>query len=244
VTGDPALSVVVPAFDEGDRILDTVKRLRSELAGVAGGCEIIVVDDGSGDDTTARARDAGADKVLVHARNRGKGAAVRTGVLGSSGRIVVFTDADLAYSPDQVRALVEAVEAGSDVVIGCRSHPDSEAVVAASRLRALGSRMINLITRLVLRGRYGDTQSGIKGFRGEVARSVFERTRLDRMGFDIEVLVIAERDGLQITEVPVRVVNSTRSSVHIVRDGVGLVRDVMRVRWWAWRGEYDRRPRQ
>jgi glycosyltransferase involved in cell wall biosynthesis len=236
--------VVVPAYNEGDRILDTVKSLRSELADLEGGCEIIVVDDGSSDDTVARAREAPADRVLGHGRNRGKGAAVRTGVLGSEGEVVVFTDADLAYSTDQVIVVLEAVEAGADVVIGCRSHPDSETVVAASRLRSVGSRIINLVTHLVLRGRYGDTQSGLKGFRGDTGRSIFGRTRLDRMGFDIEVLVVAERDGLRVREVPVRVVNSTRSSVHVVRDGLALVRDVLRVRWWATRGVYDRRPTQ
>jgi dolichyl-phosphate beta-glucosyltransferase len=242
VSEPPRVSVVVPAFNEAERIAGTVVELRKELDQLTGGVEIVVVDDGSTDDTAARARAAGADRVLTHPHNRGKGAAVRTGVLASRGRTVVFTDADLAYSTEQLPGLVAAIEAGNDVVIGSRTHPESETVVRASRLRAFGSRFINIVTRSMLHGRYGDTQSGFKGFDGDVARSIFARTRLDGMGFDIEVLRIVELDHLRLREIPVRVANSPTSSVHVVSDGVRLLADLGRVWWWARRGDYDRAP--
>jgi len=121
------LSVVVPAYAEADDIGATIARLRDELGGLDGGLEIVVVDDGSPDDTAAAARASGADQVIEQRPNRGKGAAVRAGVLAATGRTVAFTDADLSYSPDQLRVLLEQVEAGWDVVVGSRRHPEAEA---------------------------------------------------------------------------------------------------------------------
>jgi dolichyl-phosphate beta-glucosyltransferase len=235
----PRLSVVVPAFREEGRIGDAVGRIRSALAELGEDLEIVVVDDGSGDGTAAEADAAGADVVVVQPTNRGKGAAVRAGVLVASGRTVAFTDADLAYAPEQLQGLLEQVEAGWDVVVGSRRHDQTTTLVKARRLREIGGRVINFFTHAVLLGAYRDTQCGLKAFRADAARAIFERSRVDGFGFDVEVFVVAERNGMAVTEVPVTVENSTRSSVKVVRDASRLVADLFRIRRWAREGRYQ-----
>jgi glycosyltransferase involved in cell wall biosynthesis len=239
--GSARLSVVVPAFREASRIGPTVAELRRALDVVDayGGVEIVVVDDGSDDGTAEAAEAAGADVVVRHDRNRGKGAAVRTGVLAARGRTVVFTDADLAYSPDQIPGLVTLVEDGWDVVVGSRRHTDTTTLVRARRLREVGGRAINVLTRAVLLGRYRDTQCGLKAFRSDTAALIFAKTRVDGFAFDVEVFHLVERYHLSLTEVPVTITNSGRSSVNVARDALGLVRDLFRVRQWAAEGRYD-----
>jgi len=233
------LSVVVPAYREEGRIGSAIERIRAALAPLDGDVEVVVVDDGSGDGTAAEAEAAGADRVVVQPVNRGKGAAVRAGVLAASGRTVAFTDADLAYAPEQLLGLLEQVEAGWDVVVGSRRHELTQTLVRAGRLREVGGRVINSLTHAVLLGAYRDTQCGLKAFRADAARTIFERSRVDGFGFDVEVFVVAERNAMAVTEVPVRVENSTRSTVHVVRDASRLVADLFRVRRWAREGHYQ-----
>jgi dolichyl-phosphate beta-glucosyltransferase len=239
--GSVRLSVVVPAYLEQGRISSTVDRLRADLDKVArdGGLEIVVVDDGSTDATAAEARAAGADQVVSHDVNRGKGAAVRSGALVAQGRTIVFTDADLAYAPDQIVGLLEEVEAGWDVVVGSRRHTDTTTLVRARRIREVGGRAINLLTRAVLLGQYRDTQCGLKAFRSDVAKLIFRHSRIDGFAFDVEVFYLVEEYHASLTEVPVRVENSERSTVHVVRDAARLVRDLFRIRRWALQGRYD-----
>lgn len=237
--GELRLSVVIPAFEEAPRIAAAVEQVRDALADVGGGVEIVVVDDGSSDGTADVAKAAGADTVVVLPANRGKGAAVRAGVLAARGRTVAFTDADLAYSPDQLLGLLEEVEHGWDVVVGSRHHRASTTVVPTTRLRRLGSDVINWSTSMVVLGAYRDTQAGLKAFRSDAARAIFSRSTVDRFGFDVEVFVVAERNGLSVREVPVRVVNSTRSSVRVARDAGLLLRDLFRIRRYAREGRYQ-----
>lgn len=240
--GDHRLTVVVPAYREADRIAGTVERIRTELAPVAptGELEVIVVDDGSGDDTAARARAAGADQVVVLPANRGKGAAVRAGMLAANGGTVAFTDADLSYSPRQIADLLAEVEAGWDLVVGSRVHTQTATLVKARRVRELGGRIINLCTHAVLLGAHRDTQCGLKAMRSDVARSLFSRSHIDGFAFDVELFHLAERDGLSVKEVPVEVANAERSSVRVVRDGMALVRDLARIVRGGRAGWYDR----
>jgi dolichyl-phosphate beta-glucosyltransferase len=239
--GTHRLSVVVPAFGEGERIADSIGRLRAALDKIDqdGGVEIVVVDDGSSDDTRERATEAGADQVLRHPQNRGKGAAVRTGVLAARGSTIAFTDADLAYSPDQIVGLLQKIEAGWDVVTGSRRHTDTTTLVRARRVREIGGRAINALTRAVLLGQYRDTQCGLKAFRADVARLIFAHTRIDGFAFDVEVFFLVEQYHLSLAEVPVRVENSSRSTVRVLRDALRLVRDLFRIRGWAHHGAYD-----
>jgi glycosyltransferase involved in cell wall biosynthesis len=240
------LSVIIPAYQESDRIGDTIRRLRKDLADVSidGGLEIVVVDDGSSDLTAFEADGAGADQVIVHAANLGKGAAVRSGVLAAHGRTVAFTDADLSYSPDHLLDLLEQVESGWDVVVGSRRHDDTTTLVQARRLREIGGRGINLLTGLVLLGRYRDTQCGLKAFRSDMAQLIFGHSRVDGFAFDVEIFHLIEAYHLSLAEVPVRVQNSSRSTVHVVRDALRMVRDLFAVRWWAAHGRYDLEPNE
>ncbi|MBS1839110.1 MAG: glycosyltransferase [Actinobacteria bacterium] len=235
------LSVVVPAYREADRIAGTVARIRADLAVVAadGGLQVVVVDDGSDDDTADRAEAAGADLVLRQHPNRGKGAAVRAGVLAADGRAVAFTDADLSYSPAQLVGFLEQIESGWDVAVGSRQHEATMTVVRAGRLREVGGRIINVLTGIVLLGRYRDTQCGLKAMRSDVGRLLFSRSRIDGFAFDVELFHLVERYRLTLTEVPVEVINSSRSTVNVARDAVRLVRDLFRVRAFARLGVYE-----
>lgn len=239
--GAVRLSLVIPAFGEEGRIAATVGRIRDELGPLvgAGELEIVIVDDGSADETAAEARAAGADQVLVQPENRGKGAAVRAGMLAARGRTLAFTDADLAYAPAQVARLLAEVEDGWDVVVGNRHHAETTTVVEATMLRAMGHRVINAATRAVLAGGYGDTQCGLKAFRSDVGQLLFGRAQVDGFAFDIELLVMVERFGLSLTEVPVQVENSELSTVKVARDSARLLADLARLRVRVDRGTYD-----
>ncbi|MEZ5378197.1 MAG: glycosyltransferase [Acidimicrobiales bacterium] len=239
--GEVRLSVVVPAYNEGHRIADTVNELRSTIGVEVGDdLEILVVDDGSPDDTAEQARAAGATVVVLDP-NQGKGAAVRAGMMAATGRSRVFTDADLAYPPSAVLDIMNELESGWDIVVGSRQHEETTTLVRARRIRQLGGRVINAITHLVLLGHFRDTQCGIKGFRSDVAQSMFRRCRIDRFGFDVELFCIAELDGRSLHEIPVSVRNTETSSVRLVRDTVLLTIDLIRIRRWAGEGVY-RRP--
>lgn len=239
--GRVRLSVVVPAFGEADRIANSVQRIRSALAQVdnEGGLQIVVVDDGSLDDTAAEAERAGADLVLKQKVNAGKGAAVRAGVLAASGRVVAFTDADLSYAPEQILLLLDGVEQGWDVVVGSRQHVDTQTVVKAGRLREVGGRIINVLTGLVLLGRYRDTQCGLKAMRADVGRLIFSQAKIDGFAFDVEVFALVERYRLTLHEIPVEVENSERSTVSVARDAFRLVRDLFRIRRLGRLGQYE-----
>ncbi|MEO1063107.1 MAG: glycosyltransferase [Actinomycetota bacterium] len=239
LSGDVRVSVVVPVYREPDRIAPNLRRLRESLTGPLGPIEIVAVDDGSGDETPDQARAGGADVVLVQPGNRGKGAAVRRGMLAATGRSVLFTDADLAYPPEQLVELVERLEAGCDVVVGNRRHPDALLRQGPPRIRELGSLVFNLVTHAVLLGHYRDTQCGLKGFRRDVARSIFSRTTIDGFAFDVEVLHIVEKDHLTLLEVPVVLDDDEASTISVLPVALRMVRDVVRVRRRSSAGRYD-----
>jgi glycosyltransferase involved in cell wall biosynthesis len=236
-------SVVVPAYHEEARIAGTVARLRAALEPIArdGGVEIVVVDDGSMDGTAEAARHAGADSVIVLQQNTGKGAAVRAGVAAATGRTIAFTDADLSYPPNQLLRLLEAVEAGTPVVVGSRLHPDAATVVRTSALRQLTGKVFNAVTAmLLLHGRRRDTQCGLKAFRSDAARLLFSHGRIDGFAFDVELFVLADRFGLEVVEVPVTLANTSSSTVRVAPATVDMLRDLARIRRNAARGVYDR----
>lgn len=239
--GDRRLSVVIPAFKAEPYIAATLAALRAALEPVvgAGEFEIVVVDDGSPDGTADAAAAAGADKVVRQPVNRGKGAAVRAGVLAARGRTVAFTDADLAYEPALLLRLLDEVESGWDVVVGSRRHVETVTLVRARRLRALTGRVFNLISLAVLLGAYRDTQCGLKAFRSDAARRIFGVARIDRFAFDVEVFHLAERYRLALTEIPVTLEDPGGSSVRVGPDSLRMLWDLLRIRRLAGQGAYD-----
>jgi putative flippase GtrA len=239
--GDRRLTVVVPALQEAAQIGATLAAIRSATVEVDrhGGVEVVVVDDGSTDGTADAALAGGADQVVVLPENRGKGAAIRAGVAVARGRTIAFTDADLAYSPDQLLTVLAEVEAGWDVAVGSRRHPDTVKVDGAGSLRVLGSRAVNLLAMAVLLSHPHDTQCGLKAFRSDVAQALFALGRVDRFAFDIELLHLVERHELSLAEVPVRLEAGERSTVRLVRDTARLVRDLWRIRHWSATGAYE-----
>ncbi len=238
LAGPIEVSVVVPVVDDAERIATNLTRLRTELGPLVGPLEIVVVDDGSSDGTAAAAA-GGADVVVRHETNRGKGAAVRTGMLSARGRNVVFTDADLAYPPAQLARLVRALDDGADVVVGNRRHPSTDLRRRPPRVRELGSVVFNLFTHLVLLGQYRDTQCGLKGMRRDVARLVFSRSTVDGFAFDVEVLHLVERDRLSLVEVPVVLEDHEVSTISVVPVALDMVAEVLRVRRQGSHGRYD-----
>lgn len=242
-SGSIRLSVVIPAYRESDRIATTVEAVASALAdlgpdGAEAAYEVIVVDDGSFDGTPDRALAAGADQVIVLPQNKGKGAAVRAGMLASRGRVAAFCDADLAYHPSHLLTLLAEVEAGYDAVIGNRRLTTSSGS-STSGLRAVGSKVVNRLAAAVLLAAPLDTQCGLKAFRGDVARRLFSHTRIDGFAFDIEVLHLIERSDWTLGQIPVDLSDTGDRSTVRLADVASLVRDLAKVRYWSGRGVYD-----
>jgi dolichyl-phosphate beta-glucosyltransferase len=236
----PGVSVVVPAFGEAARIASTINELRETLGSLDGdGLEVVVVDDGSHDETAKVASQAGADKVVRFPANRGKGAAVRAGLLAAHGRVLAFTDADLSYPPAQLSRLVQEVNSGWDMVVGSRRHIETRTLVRAGRLREVAGRVFNTATRLVLDGKYGDTQCGLKAFAREPGQRLAAHGRIDGFAFDVELFMLAERFGLRVREVPVELRNAEGSTVRMASDPVKMLRDLLRLRRWSRNGTYD-----
>ncbi len=228
------LSVVVPAFDEADRLPPTLRRLQDWLDAQGEDYEVIVVDDGSRDGTVevARAVAAGWPQLTVQALgvNAGKGAAVRAGMLRARGDLRLFTDADLSAPIEELPRLRERIGSRCQVAIGSRAVDRSLVAVHQPWLRELMGRANNLLVRGLLIPGIRDTQCGFKLFTAEAAVTCFAPLRTQRFGFDLEVLLRARRAGWTIAEVPVRWSHVEASRVHPVRDSTRMIIDLLRLR--------------
>lgn len=230
------LTIIVPAYNEAHRLAEGMKRFEAAVAAGAVDVqqtELVVVDDGSTDQTAAEAEKLLAPlphhRVISHPHNRGKGAAVRTGVTLALGTYTAYMDADMAIDPQAIPLLLDGLDT-NDVAIGSRALPDSM-VESTYALRALMGRMFN---RLVTTGTglsLLDTQCGFKAFRTPAARLLFHLVRIDRFAFDVEVLARARRLGLRIIEVPVHWKHVPGSTVHPLHDSVTMLTDVYRSRF-------------
>ena len=228
------LSVVVPAFNEERRIGPTLERIAAYLAAQPYAAEVIVVDDGSTDLTVPRAeaalRGGPPFRILSRAVNRGKGAAVRDGVLAAAGEFILYSDADLSTPVEQVETFWPEVDAGADVVIGSRAMPGSDIRVRQAVVRETMGKVFNLLVRfLVMRG-YRDTQCGFKLLRAAAAKDVFSRLRIEGFSFDVEVLWLCRKLGYRVRQVPVCWRNSPESRVRLIRGSLEMLRDLWRIR--------------
>lgn len=236
------LTVVVPAFEEGGRIREPLQRIAEHLVSRAHAAEIVVVDDGSRDATREAVREVAAalavpTRLLGYDRNRGKGHALAVGFAAARGRRILFTDADLSTPIDELERLLAPLDAGADVVIGSRKNAAAQVLEHQPWLRETLGRGFTLLVNLTLT-RASDVTCGFKLFRSETGRDLFSRIRILEWGFDAEILFLAQRRGARVEEVGVRWEDREGTKVRLLRDVVGSLLGLARIRWNALRGVY------
>jgi dolichyl-phosphate beta-glucosyltransferase len=239
----PENSIIIPSYNEERRLPETLERVAAYARASGREMEILVVDDGSTDRTAAVAESFRGKfpvlRVISNGVNRGKGYSVRRGMLEARGGIVLFTDADLSAPIEEADKLFTALET-YDVAIGSRALDRRLISVHQSRFREFAGIIFNTIVRLCLRLPFVDTQCGFKAFRREPCRIVFEQQRIERFGFDPELLYLARHHGLRAVEIPVRWGHSPATKVSMFRDSLQMFLDVLIIRWNAITGRYPR----
>jgi dolichyl-phosphate beta-glucosyltransferase len=246
----PDFSIIIPAYNEETRLPRTLTRIRDYLA--AKGVphkrfEILIVDDGSSDGTVRVAeewaRAMPSVRLVLNGENRGKGFSVRHGMLEARGRIAMFTDADLSSPIEESEKLLAAIAAGNEVAIGSRALDRSLITLHQSRLRELAGMIFNGFVRVLVGLPFCDTQCGFKAFIRESSRIVFEQQRIERFGFDPEILFLAKQHGLRTAEVAVRWAHDPATKVHMFRDSLMMFFDLARIRLNWLLGRYPKRSR-
>jgi dolichyl-phosphate beta-glucosyltransferase len=233
------LSLVIPAYNEAERIAATLEKAGDYLSRQPYSWEVVVVDDGSADDTAATARAAlPAAQILSYRPNRGKGHAVKTGMLAAQGDYRVFYDADASTPIEELEKLWPHFEDGADVVIGSRSLPESRVEVRQAWYRQTMGRAFNLLLRITGLTHFPDTQCGFKGFTAAACEVVFPLQTVERYSFDAEVLYIARRHRLRIDQVPVRWINCPHTRLNAATDSARMLLDLLAIRVRALFGRY------
>ncbi len=239
----PALSVVLPAYNEQARLPFTLSELGRYIARRQLDCEVIVVDNGSTDATSVVVQQAlagfGGRLRLLRTDRRGKGLAVRSGMLAARGKVVLFADADLSWSLDELERFPALVDELTPVVIGSREGSGARRVDEPSYRHLMGRVFNRIVQWLALPG-IEDSQCGFKAFSAEAAQAIFSLQTLAGFGFDVEILFLARRLGYGILVVPLRWEHKENSRVAPLSDTLRMLRDVARVRWRARRGGYER----
>ena len=242
---DLEISIVIPSYNEELRLPVTLEKIAGYLPSLGGETEILVVDDGSKDRTAEVAESFRRIfpnlRVISNGENRGKGFSVRHGMLEARGRAVLFTDADLSAPIEEAPKLLEALKT-YDVAIGSRALDRSLITVHESRFREFAGIVFNTIVRLVLRLPFVDTQCGFKAFRRERCQIIFKQQRIERFGFDPELLYLARHHGLRTVEIPVRWGHSPATKVNMLRDSIQMFFDIFTIRWNSLLGRYRRAP--
>lgn len=235
-----SLTYVVPAYNEEERLGESLKKLIAYSVAQPYAVDIIIVDDGSADRTAeianaliAELPDGVTARVLAHEANRGKGAAVRTGALAATGDVVLYLDADLATAPEETQKLLDAFTPGVDIAIGSRIRPEGGDMRASQPAwRRIGGRIFAVARKRLLLSDVADTQCGFKAFSREAAAAVFSRQQLDGLAFDAELIYLARRLGYQVVQVPIEWHHVEGSVIQL---GAGPafreVRDLLRIRW-------------
>ena len=239
------LTVVIPVYNEARRISRTLPEVLGYLQSRPMTYEVVIVDDGSTDDTVERVQkvrgQASNVRLLRHHSNQGKGSAVRTGMMAARGEYLLFTDADLSAPIAEMDRLLEPLQNGYDVAIGSRALRP-EWFQDRSPLRGTAAKVFNSCIRLVTALDFWDTQCGFKALRRAAAQAIFPLQRISDFGFDVEVLYLARKLGLRALEVPVHWAHSEGTKVRLWRDGVPMLLDLAKIRCNDWRGRYAALP--
>ena len=242
----PDVSIVVPAFEEEDRLGSSLAKIASYLMESETSAEIIVVDDGSADKTAEIAESVLrntpviASKVIRYEQNRGKGFAVRTGLLAAAAEIALFSDADLSTPIEEMPKLIDPILTGDfDVTFGSRALDRSLIGTHQPWRREQGGKVMNLIIRAMSGLPFADTQCGFKAFRMSKFRPLLDVMTVDRFGFDVEFLYVAKYHGLRLKEIPVRWNNVEGSKVNVFRDTRRMFGELCQIRRNARKGVYN-----
>jgi dolichyl-phosphate beta-glucosyltransferase len=243
----PKYSIVIPAFNEAARLPRALEKIRTYLLDRGLDAEVVVVDDGSTDATAEIAREGELHwpdalrgvRLVSNGENRGKGYSVRHGMLEAQGEIALFTDADLSAPIEEFDKLLAAL-GDADVAIGSRAVDRRLISVHQSRLREIAGIIFNRFVRIFTGLPFEDTQCGFKAFVMGRARVIFEQQRIERFGFDPEILFLAKRHGLRSVEVPVRWAHDPATKVNVYSDSVKMFLDLLVIRWNALLGRYPK----
>ncbi len=236
-------SFVIPAYNESARIRPTLDDLLRYTQEQNWDAEILVVNDGSTDDTAKIVREYAKVhpqvRLLENPGNRGKGYSVRNGMLQARGEICLFTDADLSSPIEEARKLFDAIARGADIAIGSRWLRVELQTERQPLYRQVFGRIFNLALRVILGLHFTDTQCGFKAFRRDAAQRIFPLQKIERWGWDPEILFLARRAGLRVEEVPVLWAHSEGTRLHPFRDGIKMFLEILRIRWNSITGAYS-----
>jgi glycosyltransferase involved in cell wall biosynthesis len=235
-------SIILPAYNESARIAATLDKILAHATERGWNVEVIVVDDGSNDATADIVREyAGRHPVmrlLENPGNRGKGYSVRNGMLHAKGEILLFSDADLSSPIEEADPLFAAIGEGADIAIGSRWVDRRLQIRRQPLYRRLFGRIFNLALRIILGLQFKDTQCGFKAFTRRSAQTIFPLQKIERWGFDPELLYLATKFGFVVREVPVAWSHREGTRIHPVRDGIRMFGELLRIRWYALKGNY------
>lgn len=240
---DPTYSIVIPAYNESARLGGTLGRVLAYVHSQGWNAEVIVVNDGSRDNTAEIVRQFMEKDPIVrivnNPGNRGKGYSVRNGMLHARGRIVLFSDADLSSPIEEAVKLVDALNAGADVAIGSRWLRAETQTQRQPLHRQIFGRIFNVLLRLSLGLQFKDTQCGFKAFRQGAVQTIFPLQKIERWGFDPEILFLARKFGFRVEEIPVLWGHSGGTRIHPLIDGSRMFMEMLHIRWNDLSGKYD-----
>ncbi len=237
------LSVVIPSYNEEKRIGKTLDIIYEYLKKQDFTSEVIIVNDGSKDNTLDVIKEKYSlnnFQIISYSKNRGKGYAVRSGIKKSQGRYILFADADNSTPFEQVEKLLVEIKKGYDIVIGSRYISGGKIKKKQGLLRRFISRGGNLLFWLILGLKFKDTRCGFKLFKNKVAKHIFSLQKLERFGFDTEILVIANKYKCKVAEFPIIWYDETRSQISPVRDSLRSFKEIAQIKWNLITGKYNR----
>ena len=239
-------SIVIPAYNESARLRATLDKVLVHIQSRGWDAEVLVVNDGSTDDTAQIVQGYSAQsravRLIENPGNRGKGFSVRNGILHANGEVILFSDADLSSPIEESDKLFAALDAGADIAMGSRWLRVDLQTQRQPIHRQLFGRIFNLALRIILGLQYRDTQCGFKAFTRRAAHTIFPLQHIERWGFDPEILYLARKFGLKVEEVPVKWAHRDGTRINPLRDGIRMFGEMLKIRWYSLTGKYDPGP--